>query len=141
MSTDRHADAIFYSQALFADGYCCAESVLLALARYIDRDPGMLSALANGFCGGIDGTQTCGAISGAIMGIGLVLGPIEPHADHSAINVAAREFIRRFLDEFGSLACHDLLNGHVAPEARQPHATCTQYVGEAVRLALEVLEI
>lgn len=141
MSTDQHTLTIQRTQALFADGYCCAESVLMALAEHTDRDPGTLVALASGFCGGLAGTgQICGAVTGAIMGIGLALGPVEPHANHSTIDAATNDFLRRFLGEFGSLTCHDLLSNDVASSARQPHATCTDYVGEAARIALEVLE-
>ncbi len=141
MHTDQQKPAIQHSRTLFTNGYCCSESVLIALAHHAGRDPDPLVALASGFCGGIAGTrQTCGAVTGAIMGLGLLLGPVEPHASHATIEATACQFMRRFRAEFGSLACGDLLAGNIAAQARQPDASCADYVGEAVRLALDVLE-
>lgn len=141
MNTDPRDSTARRSRALFENGYCCSESVLFALAEHTGHDPETLVALASGFCGGIAGTRrTCGAVSGAIMGLGLALGPVEPGADHATVEDAARHLMQRFQAAFGSLACGDLLSGIVAAEVQQPGATCADYVGEATRLALDALE-
>ena len=59
----------------FAGGLYCAESVLLSLARAEGIESELLPKVATAFCGGMSRScGTCGALTGAIMGLGLALG-------------------------------------------------------------------
>ena len=62
-----HRDAeVFHNK-----GYNCAQSVVCALAPLLEIDTDAAFSLAEGFGAGMGGmTQTCGALSGAVMAIG-----------------------------------------------------------------------
>ena len=67
------------SLELFRSGYFCAESVLQAIAENQDIQSDLIPKIATGFCSGISRTGgMCGAVSGGIMGIGLVAGRNSP---------------------------------------------------------------
>lgn len=63
------------ARELFSSGFYWAESVLLAVAEALDIQSDIFPKIAPGFCSGIarSGGQ-CGALSGAIMGLGLITG-------------------------------------------------------------------
>lgn len=127
------------SRAHFAGGYCCSESVLLALAEHYGIDASPVMPVASGFCGGIAGTRrVCGAVSGAVMAIGLVLAHESPPTNRAEIESAARRFMEAFSAQYGLLSCGGLLQiQHTTPSP----ATCADYVAGAVRLALDVLPV
>ncbi len=128
------------SRAHFARDYCCSESVLLALVERYGIDPAPVMPLASGFCGGMAGSrQVCGAVSGAVMAVGLVLADGSPPTNRAQIESVARQFMDAFSAQYGSVACGALLQIQRTEAAPQPPTRCADYVGGAVRLALEVL--
>jgi len=104
--------------------------------------------IAAGFSGGMGRMGlTCGAVSGALMTLGLRYGAADPTNKEAKDLVCAR--VREFAEQFkarnnGHLACRDLLGcdigtpeGQAEFKQRNLHATvCT----EAVRSAAEILE-
>ena len=59
----------------FASGFYCAESVVMAIAKAEGVDSELLPRVATGFGGGMARTcGDCGALTGAIMAVGLALG-------------------------------------------------------------------
>ena len=59
----------------FASGLYCAESVVMAIADAEGVESELLPRVATGFGGGMARTGgACGALTGAIMGVGLALG-------------------------------------------------------------------
>ena len=131
----------------FAAGLYCAESVLLSLARAQGIDSELLPKVATAFCSGMSRTcGTCGALTGAIMGVGLALGrskaeePVQPSYD------AGQRLIRAFEQEFGARDCHDLLGCDLATAEGQAMfrqdrlgELCATYTGRAAELAAEIL--
>ena len=92
---------------------CCSESLLLVLNHGFDG--GLTSEQAKqlgaGFCGGMgEAGCTCGALSGAIMGIGLLAGP---HAKGGLSKKELRQLARRmhdrFHEKFSSTCCRVLI--------------------------------
>ena len=60
---------------ILAQGSVCAEAVLLAVCQEFGIEDKVDPAIANLFAGGIGSTgSVCGAVVGAVMGIGLVKG-------------------------------------------------------------------
>ena len=58
------------------EGYTCAESVLLAVSQEFEIEYEIPTHMAMCFGGGIGLTGVvCGAVSGAVMAIGLIKGP------------------------------------------------------------------
>ena len=98
------------SRELFESGYYCAESVLLAIAEGQGLQSNSLPRIATGFCSGLARTcGMCGAVSGAIMGLGLVTGrtaPTEPVTQNYAL---VRKLLDTFDARFGTTNCQALL--------------------------------
>ena len=62
--------------------------------------------------------KTCGAVTGALMAIGLKHGATTPEGKDEVYRVT-QEFIRRFEEKNGSLICHDLIGFDIlTPEDR-----------------------
>ena len=57
------------------EGWLCSESVLQALAAALNVSSELIPRIATGFAAGMGRSgETCGAISGAILGLGLRYG-------------------------------------------------------------------
>jgi C_GCAxxG_C_C family probable redox protein len=101
------------SLSCFSEGFNCAQSVLAVYAPSfgIDRQAGL--RIAGAFGGGMAGTgETCGAVTGALMVIGLRFAATDAGdaAAKEKTREAARRFLRQFVSTFGSSRCKDLLN-------------------------------
>jgi C_GCAxxG_C_C family probable redox protein len=94
------------------DGFNCAESVLLSAVRVLGLGPqGLTPRIASCFGGGVGRTHSeiCGALSGALMALGLAHGRDNPTEPRERIYALAVELRQRFLDAHGSTQCRDLL--------------------------------
>jgi C_GCAxxG_C_C family probable redox protein len=132
----------------FASGLFCAESVVLAVAKAEGVDSELLPKVATAFCGGMARTcGTCGALSGAIMGVGLVLGRSSAGDSVQPSYTAAQTVIHAFEKEFGSRDCHTLLDGCDlnTPEGQARFKDqnlsqrCRNFTGKAAEIAARVL--
>lgn len=97
-----------------ASGYNCAQSVLKACRKYYpDIDENILSAAAAGFGGGVNCGNICGALSGAVMALGLAEGFDDSDVLDSKHKISAQTKICNgiFKDKFGSLLCSELRGG------------------------------
>jgi C_GCAxxG_C_C family probable redox protein len=136
------------SKDLFSSGYYCAESVLMAIAKVHDVESDLIPRIATGFCSGVARTSgQCGAISGAIMGLGLAIGRDSPEKSVEETYVLVRELIERFEDKFGSRNCQQLTGCNLSTSEGQERFRennvidlCYQYAEEATRIALQLLE-
>jgi C_GCAxxG_C_C family probable redox protein len=147
MTVNTPAQVRQWAEESFAGGLFCAESVVLALARQQGIADTTLPRTATAFCSGMARTcGTCGALTGALMGVGLALGrsragePVQPCYD------AAQRLIAGFEDEFGSRECHVLLGCDIGtPEGqavfREQHLgeRCARYTGRAAEMAAALL--
>jgi C_GCAxxG_C_C family probable redox protein len=92
-------------------GFNCAQSVLSVLSDVTGLDEKTSLAITGGFGGGIRAAEVCGAVSGAIMALGLCF-PYNDSGDNAAkdrIAALTREFHSRFKEENGSMICRELL--------------------------------
>jgi C_GCAxxG_C_C family probable redox protein len=145
MSTSQD-DAVAY----FARGFNCAQSVLAAHGPRLGISSADCLRLAAPFGAGMARTgATCGAVTGALMVIGLRLGHTK------AEDLAKKErcyeltccFLGRFRERNGSVLCKELLGcdpgtaeGQAEISARNLHATaCTGFVRTAAELLAELL--
>lgn len=145
---DRIADQVSYqSSDLFIGGYYCAESVLLAVAEQLGIESGVLPKIATGFCSGAGRTSgMCGAVSGAIMAIGLKLGRNNPGDSAEPCYAAVKKLVDAFEKEFGSVNCRTLIECDLAtPEGQNKFerhhlmVRCREYTREAARMAIQAL--
>jgi C_GCAxxG_C_C family probable redox protein len=119
----------------------CSEAVLMTLNRGLGgglTDVQTLS-LAAPFSEGIGNSGClCGALSGALMAIGLLLGGASPFGRRGGVHAAASELLGRFKLRFGSTCCRVL--SRTARNAGQPHFEhCAELTAEAARQAAELI--
>lgn len=148
METASIADVRNSAEELFSSGLFCAESVILAIAKARGIESELLPKIATGFCSGMAcSCGACGALTGAIMGVSLVLGrsaasePVEPAYR------AARRVIREFESAFGSRDCKILLDGCDlnTPEGQKMFkeqnlgARCLLFTGKAAEIAARIM--
>ena len=137
------------SEELFQQGFCCAESVLLALAESQGIKSELIPKIATGLCGGIARTGgVCGALSGGILGINLVAGRKSPDqsSDHNVCLV--RDFLRKFEAKFETTNCERLIGCRLdTPEGQRffkenglREKKCRIFTREAAGMASRILE-
>lgn len=107
----------------FREGYNCSQSVLLAFADEFALPPDLALRLAAPFGGGIGRTgDTCGAVTGALMVLGLRHGSTVA-SDQEAKDrqyQLARDLLAQFKRRHGSTLCRELLGCEImTPEGRQ----------------------
>ena len=97
--------------AHFASGCNCAQAVLASFAEGLGLDVPTAIRLGTGFGVGMARGGACGAVSGAVMVLGLAGGGGGPGAAaaKAATYARAREFYDQFIDRHGSLICRDLI--------------------------------
>ncbi|MFN2285513.1 MAG: C-GCAxxG-C-C family protein [Anaerolineae bacterium] len=138
--------------AYFAEGFSCAQSVCAAYAPLYGMEREMALRAAGAFGGGMGRSgQICGAVTGAIIVIGLKYGKTqaEDNATRETCYALAAEFIRRFEERHGALTCPGLLGCHIGtPEGRAlAHekglyaSICANLVRDAAEILEAVLEI
>jgi C_GCAxxG_C_C family probable redox protein len=111
------------------DGMNCAQAVLVALGKSFGIDRQAAMGLASAFGGGMACTgQTCGAVTGGLMVIGLYCNQARWLAFRrmSLSYALGRDFIRQFELREGSTQCRQLLRASGAT------GDPTQAMGSAV---------
>lgn len=131
----------------FLAGYSCAQAVFMAFAEENGMSRDDAARVATAFGGGISHMRlTCGAVTGALMAIGLGSGG-GPETK-PAVYARAQELMKRFSREHGSINCLELIGydldnpDHVA-EAREEgvfQTRCSGFVRSAVMFIEEMSE-
>ena len=108
---------------LFDQGFSCSQAVAAAGARDFGVDSETVLRLAGALGGGIARSgQTCGAVTGALMVIGLKHGKVDAE-DQTAKDETYRmsgRFMEQFAARYGSTQCKELLGCDLStPEGRQ----------------------
>lgn len=96
----------------FLSGYNCAQSVVLSFAGDLKFSKELAQKMAAGFGGGIGKQQeTCGAITGAIMILGLMKG--EEVNNNEELKIATygsvKELTSKFVVEYKTTNCRELI--------------------------------
>jgi len=132
----------------FENGYACSQSVLSTLAPDLGLDEETALKIASAFGGGmVRQGEVCGAVTGALMSLGLKFGSTSAD-NEEAIRNTSQELMHRFEEEKGSLLCRELLGYRlIVPEeltqARESgvfQTRCPFFVQRATELAKEILE-
>lgn len=140
-------DRIEKATACFSEGFSCSQSVLVAFAKEHDLSQELALRVAGAFGGGMGRSgQTCGAVTGALMALGLKHGKVR--ADDAAAGdkcyELAGKFLQRFKEQNGGLSCPELLGRDISnPEERtlaQQEQRFSTICPRLVRNAAEILE-
>ena len=111
MKTIDNRKAAEKADELFHSGWNCAESVFLAIHEQIGEGQAPVQLLTP-LGGGMGSKRTCGALSGAMVALGLVYGRTSP--DDAAKKVAmakAKRLCTAFRERFHSIDCWELTSG------------------------------
>ena len=93
----------------FAQGLNCAQAVFSAFASQSGLSDELALRIASPLGGGIARQgQACGALTGALMALGLQHGNATPEGKNETYRMA-EDFLRRFKDQHGSILCRDLI--------------------------------
>jgi C_GCAxxG_C_C family probable redox protein len=133
--------------ARFAEGFNCSQAVFSSFAEGINEETAL--KMASGFGGGMGRmAETCGAVTGAMMVLGLRFGATLPTPlEKERIYALIRDFSDRFKARNGSILCRTLLNCdistpeglHVAKEKNLFKTSCPKYVQDAAEILEEML--
>jgi C_GCAxxG_C_C family probable redox protein len=148
---ENHMDKIERSASDFSKGYSCAQAVIRAFSEDLGLDLDLATRAAAAYGGGIARSgRLCGAVTGALMAIGLCYGSADPEdrgAKESTYTLA-RRFMQQFETKHGSLDCPVLLGVSIGtPEGMQMARSqglfatrCPVYVKDAVEMVLQLTE-
>ncbi len=138
------------AEAMFASGYNCAQSVLVCCGAGMGVSRDAAIRLAAPFGGGLGATgEVCGAVSGALMALGLKFAQDAPQ--DPAAKQRTYELARRFLDAFrkrhGTVLCRELLGCDIRTPEGQAKAReaglfkklCPPLVRSAAEIVEEML--
>jgi len=131
------------------EGFLCSESVALALKDALGTECACIPKVATGFAAGVGRTgNLCGALTGAILGLGLALGRDTPEARDRPPHWYARRMAEAFEEAEGSLTCPGILGLDIGDpqdyktyRERNTWATvCRGLIRVATGLAYDILE-
>jgi C_GCAxxG_C_C family probable redox protein len=131
----------------FNEGFSCSQAVFSTYAVELGMERATALRTAGAFGGGIAGRgETCGAVTGALMALGLKYGKSDPgdQAARDKTYALAHEFIERFEAKHGSILC-STLTGCDMTNAAQKQAASESGIfktlcPELVRTAAQILE-
>ncbi len=121
--------------------FWCSEAVLVALNRCLNGGLSDAQALAIGApfskAMGNSGCM-CGAVSGAVMAVGLILGQSHPYRHRRNLRHSARRLHDQFISRYGSTCCR-VLTRHVSQDKKALVAQCADHVAHAARMAAQLI--
>ena len=139
------------ARELFCSGYNCAQAVAGAFAEEMGLPLETVTRIASGFGGGMGGMrETCGAVSGMFMTIGMLKGHALPenNEEKTAHYARIRALADAFKAEHGTLICRDLLASLPGKLSENPSERtaeyyksrpCALYVEDAARIVEKML--
>ena len=144
--TDRQDEAV----RNFINGFNCAQSILVTFGPDLGLDRTDALRLASGFGGGMGRmAQTCGAVTGAFMVLGLAFGHTHPDNKEAKARTEelCREFAHQFRERNGSMVCRDLLGCDISNEDGKEKANelglsekkCQGFVRDSAGILRELL--
>lgn len=134
----------------FRSHFNCAQSVLLAFAPDYGLSEVMASRIAQAFGGGLARQgEICGAVTGAMMVIGLKYGKTRPEDDEAREKTYSltQEFFSHFKKKHKTLACRQLLGIDLSRPGGYEQASaqglfdsiCQQIISSAIQILEEIL--
>lgn len=136
----------------FEKGFSCAPAVFSTYSEQFGLEKELALRIACGFGGGIGRMgRTCGAVTGAVMVIGLKHGQVDVKDEESRREThrLAKKFIDRFTALHGSIECRELIGYDLsnpaefeaAKESRVVEKKCHGFVYDAARILEDVLHL
>jgi C_GCAxxG_C_C family probable redox protein len=136
---------------MFSEGYNCSQAVLGVFAEDFGLDEELALKVSSGFGGGIArGGDICGAVTGAIMALGLKYFSPEADIQQSKMEVykMVDDFKKRFIKRHSSIVCRELLGCDIstvkgaakAAKLDLHNKVCKRLVKDAVEILEKMLK-
>jgi C_GCAxxG_C_C family probable redox protein len=136
----------------FEKGFSCAPAVLSTYSEQLGLEEALALKVACGFGGGIGRTgRTCGAVTGAVMVIGLKHGQADVADEES--RQKTHKLVKQFIDKFtalhGSIECRELIGYDLSDSAESKLARenkvfenrCPNFVYDSACILEDVLHL
>lgn len=134
----------------FKNGYSCSQAIFSTYAPIFDVPDELAIKISTGLGGGIGRTAgICGAVSGAVLVLGLKFGsPKSDPQNKEMVYAKVREFLRLFNERHNTVNCRELLGCDIStPEgfnkARSENlfkTICPNYVRSSAEILEQLLE-
>jgi C_GCAxxG_C_C family probable redox protein len=136
----------------FEKGFSCAPAVLSTYSEQLGLGKALALKVACGFGGGIGRMgRTCGAVTGAVMVIGLKNGQVNlaDAESREKTYTLVKEFVDRFTALHGSIECKELIGYDLSDSGELKSAResgvfqnkCTSFVYDSARILEDVLHL
>ncbi len=140
------------SEQCFLSGFNCAQAVFSTYSGQLGLEPELALRIAGSFGGGMGHIgETCGAVTGAFMLIGLKHGKVRADDNESKEKtyLLVQEYTRKFVAKHGSVRCKELLGFDISVpeemrEARDNQlftTICPMLVKDSSEIVEELLEL
>lgn len=134
----------------FQNGFNCAQAVLSTFSEELGLDKETALKLSTCFGGGMRSGEVCGAVTGALMVLGLKWGHFlstDTEAKTLAYSKAA-EFMQRFKQENNTVVCRELLGYDLSIPSEKKKideqnlftTVCPKMIASAVTIVGEMLK-
>lgn len=120
-------------------GLHCAESVVSAITQlFCPEQTEIACRMATGFGGGLAGSrqETCGALTGGVLAIGLLCGRSTPEQGREAAYQISAAYRERFMARFGTTICQTLRDSFSTDDTR---TACRSLTAEAAGMLCDLL--
>lgn len=138
-------DNVEQARSLFLNGYSCSQSVLMTYAELFHLDPETAARIAAPFGGGVARRgNTCGAVNGAFMVLGLKYGHSSADDLESKEKTyqSVQNFISHFKERNGSIRCMELLGLDISTPEGLQYAYDTQlFTTRCPSFVIDAIEI
>ncbi len=140
------------SKQCFLSGFNCAQAVFSTYSRELGLEPELALRIAGSFGGGMGHIgETCGAVTGAFMLIGLKYGKVSTDDNEAKEKnySLVQEYTRKFVAKHGSVKCKELLGFdisvpeemHKARENDLFKTICPKLVKDSSEIVEELLDL
>ena len=135
----------------FDNGYDCGQVVFGYWAKKLGLDEEVAYKISSGFGAGMYQGETCGAIIGAYMAIGLKYGHCKPGEEGDGQRVESIiknvQFSQNLLNKYESTMCKDLLGADMSTaegakyirEKQLMNTFCPQLVADVMEILEEIM--
>lgn len=133
----------------FSEGYACSQAIFSTYCEQFEIDQTLALSLSAGLGGGVCMGKTCGAVTGAILVIGLACGGTNPETSQGRRNIkkSVVQFIQRFNALNGTTECEELLSVNIStPEGMKTalekglfKKVCPKFITDSAEILEEIL--
>ena len=125
---------------IFNEGYNCCQSVIAVFDKELEFDKDFVLKISSGFGGGMAQGEVCGAVTGAIMALGVKYGSNRVDVEQKQ---ELKDIINKFSEEFkkrnNSIICRELIDANGNEELNGKKKICVKAVIDAIEILEEIL--